>query len=269
MYEAFHEMLGILRSVALVAVIGFVALISPGWAQGLPADHRSRVTTGYNPNIDAADFGHSITNKYCTYTRGMEAGYEMVTSRGLTHKQIDVEGDTKYIIGIPTTVVREREWLNGRLVEDTREWVAQDRYGNVWQFAEVVDHYKDGRLVNHDGSWEAGVNGAKPGILMLNEPKVGVSYRRDYYRGKAEDVGTVIAVGVGVMVPQGPLFQNCVLVREWSALKRESIEHKYSCVGIGTMVLQREKGANTLRIVSFKQGVDSHSVPTPRMASVP
>jgi hypothetical protein len=197
----------------------------------------------------------------------MKAAYEKVTSRGLTLKQIDVAGDTKYVMGITALVVREREWLNGRLVEDTRGWVAQDKHGNVWYFGEVVEHYRDRKLVNHDGSWEAGVDGAKPGILMFNEPKVGASYRREYHPGKAEDMGIVIAVGVSVTVPQGPSFQNCVHIREWSPLKKGNIEHKYFCVGIGVMVLKEEERSN-LKLVTFKKGLESQSVPISRTASV-
>ena len=190
-----------------------------GAGQGFPADRRNQASLGYNPIINAADFSPVVSNKYCTLKLGMKAGYEQVTSKGLTLKQIDVAGDTKSVMGITTLVVRQREWLNGRLLEDARGWVAQDKHGNVWYFGEAVNYYRDGKPVHHDSSWEAGVDGAKPGILMFNEPKIGASYRREYHAGRAEDRGTVIAVGMSVTVPQGPFFQNCVHIREWSPLK--------------------------------------------------
>ena len=75
-------------------------------------------------------------------------------------------------MGVTTLVIRDQQWLNGQLVEETREWVAQDKDGNVWYFGESVDQYENGKLTSHDGSWEAGVDGAKPGILMLNDPNI-------------------------------------------------------------------------------------------------
>ena len=121
-------------------------------------------------------------------------------------------------MGVTTLVVRDREWLNDQMAEDTRDWVAQDKDGNVWYFGEAVDNYEDGKLVDHDGSWEAGVDGALPGIVMLSNPKAGDTYRQEYYPGKAEDMGTVVAVGKKVTVPQGA-FEDCVQIRDWSRIK--------------------------------------------------
>ena len=136
-----------------------------------------------------------ITNKYYPLKPGMKATYEKKTSKGIERIEIEVTGETKKVMGVTALVVRDREWLNDQLKEDTRDWVAQDKDGNVWYFGEAVDNYENGKLVNHDGSWEAGVDGAKPGIVMLNNPKVGDTYRQEYYPGKAEDMGTVVAVG--------------------------------------------------------------------------
>ena len=251
----------------LLFAVGLVVFTSLAPGQGFPADRRNQANLGYNPIINAADFSPVIRNKYCTLNLGMKAGYEQVTSKGLTLKQIDVAGDTKNVMGITTLVVRQREWLNGRLLEDARGWVAQDKQGNVWYFGEAVNHYKDGKPVHHDSSWEAGVDGAKPGILMFNEPKIGASYRREYHAGKAEDRGAVIAVGMSLTVPQGPFFQNCVHIREWSPLKRGEIEHKYYCAGIATMVLKQES-SDWQQLVTFKKGLDSQTLPSSRFASV-
>ena len=143
----------------------------------------------YDPTIDPVDFSHLISNRYYTLAPGMIAGYEKKTQKGITRIRIEVTGETKTVMGVTTLVIRDQQWLNGRLVEDTREWVAQDKDGNVWHFGESVDQYENGRLTNHDGSWEAGVDGAKPGILMLSNPKAGDTYRQEYHPGKAEDFG--------------------------------------------------------------------------------
>jgi hypothetical protein len=246
--------------------VGLALLAPPAFAQGAQADVLAAATGPYNPSIDAADFRPIISNKYYTLRPGMNAAYEQVTPRGVTHLQTDVSGETRNIMGVDTLVVRHREWLNGRLLEDTQEWVAQDRDGNVWYFGEAVEVYKNGKIVSRDGSWEAGVDGAKPGILMLNEPTPGASYRREYHPGRAEDVATVIAVGTSVTVPQGPLFQNCVHIRERSPLKKGEVENKYYCVGIGTMVLKEDR-ADRFGLVTFRKGAEMP--PNRRFAAAP
>ncbi len=242
----------------VVSAAGLLLLTFPAFGQGVPADDRQQAQAAYNPSIHAADFSSVISNKFYTLNPGMKAAYQQQTAKDLLLKEIDVSGETKEVMGINTLVVQIREWLNGRLVEKAKGWVAQDRRGDVWFFGEAVEHYKDDKLVSNDGSWEAGVDGAKPEILMLGEPKAGITYRREYLRGKAEDMATVIGVGVSVTVPEGPFFQNCVHIREWSALHKGDIENKYYCVGIGTMIL-KEENAERMRLVTFKKGFKSPS----------
>jgi hypothetical protein len=235
----------------LAFAAGFALLTSPAFAQesSRAAIAGSQVGASYNPAIDPADFTHVITNKYYSPKPGMKAAYEKRTSEGIGRVELEVTGKTKKVMGVTTLVIRVREWLNDKMVEETRDWVAQDKDGNVWYFGEAIDNYERGKLVNHDGSWEAGVDGAKPGILMLNNPKAGDTYRREYYPGKAEDMATVIAVGRKLKLPHGAFFENCVQIRDWSRLKKES-DYKYHCVGIGLMVLERQ-GAERLKLVSF------------------
>jgi hypothetical protein len=239
----------------LLFAAGFALLTSPAFGQALPRppDAGDQVSAPYNPTINPADFSHVISNKYYTLDPGMKAGYEKKTSKGITRARTDVTGETRTVMGVTTLVVRNREWLNDQLVEDTRDWIAQDKDGNVWYFGEAVDNYENGKLVNHDGSWEAGVDGAKPGILMLNNPKAGDTYRQEYYPGKAEDMATVVAVGMRVTLPRGPFFENCVQIRDWNRLKPREFEHKYYCVGVGALVLE-EKGAERLKLVTFIKG---------------
>lgn len=151
-------------------------------------------------------------------------------------------------MGISATVLRDREWMDGELQENTWDWFAQDKAGNVWYFGEAVDNYEGGKLVNHDGSWEAGLEGAKPGIIMLNDPKVGDTYRQEYLAGKAEDMGTVVAVRKKVTVPHGT-FDDCVQIQDWSRIKESETEHKCYCSGVGYMVLE-EEGPEKLELVS-------------------
>jgi hypothetical protein len=236
---------------ALIFATGFILLTSPAFGQGSPrpADAVLELGARYDPPIDPADFTHVISNKYLTLKPGTRATYEKATPRGVMRVQIAVSGKTKKVMDVTTLVVRSREWLNDQLIEETREWVAQDKQGNVWQFGEAVNNYENGKLVDHDGSWKAGVDGAKPGILMLNDPKVGDTYRQQYRPASAEDMGTVAAVGKKLAVPQGPFFENCVEILDWNRVEADR-DHKYYCVGLGMMVFA-ENGEERLKLVGF------------------
>jgi hypothetical protein len=236
---------------ALIFAAGCALLASPAFGQGAPrpADPTGQADPSYDPKIIPADFTHVLTNKYYPLKPGMKATYEMKTSKGVERVEIEITGETKQVMGVTALVVRDREWLDGQLKEDTRDWVAQDKDGNVWYFGEAVDNYKDGKVVNHDGSWEAGVDGGKPGILMLANPKVGDTYRQEYYPGKAEDMGTVVAVGKRVTVPHGT-FEDCVQIRDWSRIESGS-EHKYFCAGVGLAL--EEESAGRLELVTLSK----------------
>ncbi len=229
-----------------------LALLAPpafGQEPSRPAGAGDPVSSSYKPNINPADFTHVISNKYYTLKPGTKATYEKKTSKGIKRVEIEATGETRKVMGVTALVVRDREWLNDQLAEDTRDWVAQDKDGNVWYFGEAVDNYEDGKLVDHDGSWEAGVDGALPGIVMLSNPKVGDTYRQEYYPGKAEDMGTVVAVGKKITVRQGA-FEDCVQIRDWSRIKEGEVEHKYFCAGAGLLVLE-EKATERLELVTL------------------
>jgi hypothetical protein len=193
---------------------------------------RSSVSAEYNPVINPADFVAEVTNPYFTLKPGRKFVFN--NNAGTERVEITVTKETKKIMGVTTVVVRATEWKNGVLKEDTRDWYAQDRTGNVWYFGEAVDNYADGKISNHAGSWEAGVDNAKPGIIMMAKPKVGESYRQEYYKGKAEDMGTIVAVDKNVTTPAGS-FDGCLQIRDWSTIETAS-EYKYYCPKVGFLV---------------------------------
>jgi len=137
--------------------------------------------------------------------------------------------------GVEATVVRDTASLDGVLIEDTYDWYAQDTAGNVWYFGEQVQNFERGKLSNTDGSWEAGVDGALPGIVMPAHPKTGDAYRQEYYRGQAEDMAKIIATGEHVTVPAGT-YADAVVTREWSPLEPEVIERKSYAPGFGVVL---------------------------------
>jgi hypothetical protein len=89
-----------------------------------------------------------------------------------------VTRETKKIAnGITARVVRDTLTEHGRIVEDTRDWYAQDRQGNVWYLGEDTAEFENGSVKSRKGSFETGVNGALPGILLPADPQPGMRYR--------------------------------------------------------------------------------------------
>jgi hypothetical protein len=219
---------------AIGAVLTACVGAGPSWAQG-PA---TAAAGEYNPVINPDDFVPEINNKYFTLNPGTKFTYK--NRAGTERIEVTVTDETKKLMGVTTRGVRVTEWRNGALKEDTTDWYAQDKAGNVWYFGEAVNNYRDGKLVHQTGSWQAGVDGAKPGTIMRADPKVGDTYRQEYYKGHAEDMGTVVATDKKVTVPFGR-FENCLQIRDSSPLESGS-EYKYYCPDIGFLALEEVVG---------------------------
>lgn len=192
-------------------------------------------TAEYDPEIDPANFAEVIDNPYFPLEPGTTFVYEGESDGETIDVEIYVTDQTKEVMGVTTIVVREREWEGGELVEDTLDWFAQDKDGNVWYFGEDSKEYEDGEVVSTAGSWEAGVDGAKPGIIMKGDPQPGDVYRQEYYEGEAEDMAEVLSLEESVTVPYGA-FENCLQTKEWTPLEPGIEENKYYASGVGLLL---------------------------------
>ena len=190
----------------------------------------------YDPVINPGDFTTKIDNPYFSMPVGKVMTYEARTEEGLERIVIEITGETRRIMGVETLVHLGREFLNGELVEETKDYIAQDKDGNVWYFGEDVDNYENGELKDHGGAWRAADAGAKPGIWIKANHMVGDSYRQEYLKGEAEDIAEVVAIGQTVTTGLGT-FQNCTKTYDWTPLDPESKEHKYYCPEVGSLVL--------------------------------
>ena len=220
-----------------IAIAILLVLILAGALYWFTQSPAVGVVINYDPPFNRDTFVSEVTNKYFTLEPGRKFTYQKKTLQGIERTEVTVLKETKKVMGVTTVVVWDRVWLNDKLKEDTRDWYAQDTDGNVWYFGEAVGNYKDGKLANYTGSWEAGVRGAKPGIVMPANPKVGLTYRQENAKGKAEDMGTIVAVGQQVRVPHGT-FDGCVQTRDWSRIERTANEFKNYCPAVGFVVLE-------------------------------
>ena len=175
--------------------------------------------------------------------RGEEDGEPQVDRIHVTH-------ETKTILGVRCTVVKDSVFVGDQLVEATEDWFAQDARGNVWYFGENSREYDNGELVGTEGSWKAGKHGAKPGIVMEAQPQVGDTYFQERARDVAEDQAEVLALDVSVTVPYGQ-FANCLEIKEWTNLEPGVVENKDYARGVGMVKSEMvEGGSETLELVS-------------------
>jgi hypothetical protein len=133
-------------------------------------------------------------------------------------------------------VVHDRAELNGVLSEDTLDWYAQDVEGNVWYFGEQSLQYENGKVASIDGSWEAGEDGALPGIIMKAHPAVGDVYRQEFALGEAEDLARVLSLDASATVPFGGTYDNCLKTEDFSPLEPDHVENKFFAAGVGEIL---------------------------------
>jgi hypothetical protein len=204
-----------------------------------PAVSTAKVLPEFPP--DPSGFVAEIDNPYLGFERGKTFRYEGETEDGLETIVVEVTNDTKTILGVATTVVRDRVYLEGELIEDTFDWYAQDIDGNVWYFGEDSKEIEYGVVVSTEGSWEAGVDGAMPGILMLAEPVIGTKYQQEFAEDVAEDMAQVLGLSKAAEVPYGT-FEGCLMTLEWSPLDPGAREFKYYAPGVGLVLEVKPRG---------------------------
>jgi hypothetical protein len=205
-----------------------LALIACAGCQALGSRDES-----YHPQIDPARFSARVDNRFYPLVPGTVLKYVETWKGETSENEITVTPDTKTIMGVTCVVVHDVVKKNGRIAEDTYDWLAQDDEGAVWYFGEDTKEISAGGLVSRQGSWEAGLNGAYPGILMPGKPSPGSPYRQEYGPGQAEDMGQVVALNETVSVPAGT-FADTVKTKEWSLLEAGH-ENKWYAAGVGVV----------------------------------
>jgi hypothetical protein len=208
----------------------------------------------YQVTVEPADFVTGIDNQWLPFTPGSRWVYESVGGEEVERIEVVVLEETREVMGVPATVVRDTVTVDGELVEDTFDWYAQDTEGNVWYMGEETAEYENGEVVSTAGAWEAGVDGALPGIAMLADPAVGEAYRQEYYPGEAEDMAEVVGVGVSEEMADRA-FDDLVVIEEWTPLEAEVIEEKSYARGVGVVLEEVvEGGSGRIELVSFTPG---------------
>ncbi len=212
--------------------------------------------------FDPGNFDSPQDNAYLPMAENLTYTYMAEDEDGLIVNPITQTADRKSILGVEATVVHDIEYIMVEgvgtvLVEDTIDWIAWDNDGNVWYLGEDATAYEyddDWQLVStsKEGSWEAGVEGAEPGILMLAHPRVGDSYRQEFAEGEAEDMAKIVNLHATVTLNEFVeddvhskhclRFKHCLKTKEWSPLEPGVIEQKYYAPGIGLVEIHEHHG---------------------------
>lgn len=226
---------------AVVLVVAIAAMWGPAAGATTPSSA---------PIFDPTNFVAVVDNPYFPLPVGRTLVYSGIKDGQTQRDKFTVTTQSKIILGVATTVVSDIADHDGTVLERTSDWYAQDKQGNVWYLGEDTIHFLPHGKADTTGSWEAGVNGAQPGIIMEADPQIPDAYRQEYLAGQAEDTAWIVARGGTVTVPYGKV-RNALYSLEATRLEPGAYDQKVYGPGIGIVLEQSLTGANeTAQLVS-------------------
>jgi len=208
--------------------------------------------TPYDPVIDPSNFVATIDNPYFPLTPGTTFISEGQTAEGFEHDEFAVTRNTRVILGVTCVEVHDTVTTDGELTEDTFDWFAQDRDGNVWYFGENTHELEDGLITTIDGTFMAGVNGDKPGIVMKAHPAIGDFYRQEFSLANAEDFAETLSLTESVTVPAGT-FHNCLKSQETTPLETDLLEYKFYAPAVGNVLTVDATTGDRVELVQIRR----------------
>jgi hypothetical protein len=231
-------------TVLLTAISGVLALAAP--ASGAPG---TLPQDGEPVNLNPAEFTAKVTNPYFPLVPGTRFVYHETDAEGTVQRDVVHVTKRRKLIanGITARVVHDVVTEDGEPVEKTFDWFAQDAAGNVWYLGEDTKEYENGHVSSTHGSFEAGVDGAQPGVIMPAAPQVGMTYRQEFYAGEAEDQAQILSLDEQAGVPFGH-FSGVLMTKETNPLEPRHTEYKFYARGVGP-VLELTASGGTDRVV--------------------
>jgi hypothetical protein len=212
----------------------------------------------YNPVIDPESFVAEIDNPYLPLAPGTTFVYRKDTADGPELIEVSVGHEKRAVQGVDCTVIFETESEYDEDEEETVDWFAQDVEGNVWHFGGRTYEKEDGTIVAVTDSWEAGVDGAHAGVVMLATPTSGLVYRQQFQLAEAEDAARVMSLEETAEVPHG-VFSSCVLTEDFTPIEPGFREHKLYAPGVGLVLEVDLESGERVELVDIRR-----EDPTPR-----
>jgi len=187
-------------------------------------------------NIEDLTFSTTGNNTYFILEIGYYLILEGIDEGDLVKLNVTVLNETETVGIYETRVVQEAEYVNGELVEISRNFMAIcEETKSVFYFGEDVYMYEGGVLVSHEGEWKAFEGDAKPGIIMPGQTLIGARYYQEIAPGIAMDRAEIIDNNATITVPVGT-FEKCLVVREENPIEAGETEYKYHAPGIGLII---------------------------------
>ena len=214
-----------------------VAAIAALWASSAAASARTTIAPVFDPN----NFVAVVDNPYYPLPVGRTLVYSGIKDGQTQRDTVTVTNQTKVILGVTATVVSDIADHNAAILERTSDWYAQDKQGNVWYLGEDTVHFLAHGKADTSGSWEAGVNGAVPGIIMEANPQIPDAYRQELLAGEAEDTACIVDRGTTIRVPYGRVA-NVLTTLEATRLEPGAYDQKVYGPGIGIVLEQSLSG---------------------------
>ena len=212
-------------------------------ATSVAAAFGSQAFAAPNPAVNPPRFSGHVQNAWFPLRPGTVYTYRGVKDALPVKDVLTVTHATKVIQGVRCTVVNDRLYTRGRLIERTTDWYATANDGTVWYFGEATATLdpKTGHVNSTDGSFQAGVNGARAGIYMPGHPRISQSASQEYYKGHAEDHFTVLSFTAHANTPAAS-SRHALLTKEFTPLEPGVIDHKLYVRGVGTALEEAVKG---------------------------
>ena len=242
-------------AVLAVAAVGIAAQAGAAPASKGERTIKSGAGPGWPKTLHPSDFVRRVDNPSFPLKPGSKWFYRGADTGGHFSDKMHVRHKRKKILGVYTTIVRDSVFRHGKPREVTSDWYAQDRNGNVWYFGENTKELDaHGHVTSREGSFKAGKNGARPGVLFPGDPKFGQTARQEFLKGQAEDHFKVLDTSARVRSPYVS-SRHAVRTKEWTPLEPGIVEHKYYVRGVGTVKTKVIKGPRErLQLISFHRG---------------
>ena len=231
-----------MRRALLALAIVFLAASTAALGGGRPtvvqdsAEAATLPLGGEPVQLDPAQFTARIDHPYWPMRPGSRWKYRQTGEDGDRRRiEVTVTNRTRTIMGIQARIVHDVVTENGEVTEDTYDWYAQDAHGNVWYLGEDTREVEDGKVTSREGSWQAGVDGAQPGILLPARPSPGMVYRQEYNGTVAQDTAAVLSLHQRAKVPSG-LFDHVLITKEFTPLEPRLLKHDFYALGVGPVL---------------------------------